>query len=186
MKATNGVKRKTSPARERKIKPLTEVVPHVVRWDGIDTPNARHQKRKLDISKRPPMSDSIKQRWIDAIRAGSFPTELCDSAKYPTRRAFMREIERDKAFGDLYREAVSDMADLLLEDAALFARDASGTGSIDQQRTADVYIRSISHILEKLAPKTHGVLVKHAGSDGGQLSVTITNFAGGTNERKIE
>jgi hypothetical protein len=174
-------KAKTSP--RQRAKPATELPPQTIQ-DGDEgetevlSPAERHKRRKaLAHVRRPPVTDENKAAFLARIRAGDFPQDVCDDVAWPSRTQFTEAMRTDQAFADNYAEAVAQLADSVLEEAADWVRATSATGNIDKQRTAEIYAKSMAHLAEKLSPRTHGVLVKHAGADGGALHVSVTNFA---------
>lgn len=176
-------KPKQSPAKSartrkrREVKPVEPLPTPLVPVD-IRSPVDRHNARMRAHNKRRPTVDAAnKQRFISMIRAGELPADVCDDETMPHLSAFLRAMRGDEAFSDEYAEAVAILADMALQDAQAFARDCAGTGSIDQMRIADVYMKSIVASIEKLTPRTHGALVKHAGADTGPVQVAVINYA---------
>lgn len=170
MKDTNGTRKRTKKQVEH-----VDTVPLVP--VEMLTPAARHNARMAKImDKRPAVDAANTARLLNMMRHGAIPTDICDDATMPRFGAFRAAMASDDTFADDYASAYAVMCDMVLEDAALFARDSSDAGNIDCTRIAETYAKSMTHILEKLAPRTHGVLVKHAGADAGPLTVAVINY----------
>lgn len=180
MKATKSKQSPVKPAKTRKRRELQPVEPLPTPLVPVDvrSPVERHNQRmRVRYSKRPPVDAVNKQAFIEAIRVGELPADVCDNMAMPPLSAFLRAMQTDDAFADDYAEAVAIMADMAIQDAQAFARDCAGTGSTDQMRVADIYVKSVISAIEKLTPKTHGALIKHAGSDAGPMQVAVINYA---------
>lgn len=179
MKATQKTRKRTraKPVEVAALVPMTEKLPDDPLGE-IATPASRHRDRVSAYGKtRPRMTEAHKVAFIELMRLGEIPNDICDDIKRPPLSAFIAEVKTDDAFAEAYGDAYSVMADLALQDALTFSRDAASTGNIDAQRIADSYAKTLSGILEKLSPKAYGVLVKHAGADGGNINVSVVSYA---------
>lgn len=167
----------------QRAKPATVIAPQsIIDSDesehDILSPAERHKRRKAVAHiKRPPVTDENKAAFLARIRGGDFPQDICDDTTWPSRTQYTEAMRSDPTFADQYAEAIAQLSDTILEESAAFARETTASGNIDKQRAADIYAKSMIALAEKLAPRTHGVLVKHAGADGGALHVSVTNFA---------
>lgn len=177
-KPVDKVRKRTraKPVEVAALVPISDSLPDPL--SDIATPASRHRNRVAKVlSKRPTVTDANKARFIALMNVGEIPTDICDDATMPTMAAFITAIKTDEAFAEAYDQAYSVMADMALQDAWHFARDAASTGNIDAQRIADSYAKTLANILEKLSPKSYGVLVKHAGADGGNINVSVVSYA---------
>ncbi len=165
--------------KRRKKAELTESVSVVsLEPAAFPTPADRHRTRIAGaFAKRPAVDAANKHRLLQLMRHGDLPSDICDDKSMPTLAAFMAAYKTDDDFASDYDDAMAACADLVLQDAATFSRDCAATGNIDTARVADIYTRSVVTIIEKLSPRTHGALIKHAGSDAGPLQVAVINYA---------
>ncbi len=162
--------------RKRKKAECVPVVPLIPA--EIVSPADRQRARLANaLSKRPPITADNKARLLQLMKAGEIPTDVCDDRAMPAFSAFMAECKIDHDFAAEYEDALSALADMSLMDAARFSRDSASTGNIDTMRVSDMYSKTMTSIFEKLSPRTHGVLVKHAGADAGPLQVAVINYA---------
>lgn len=136
-----------------------------------DILRARRAKGRIDVT------PGVKTEIIARLRAGEFLADMECDAHIPSATRIIEARKTDPEFDAAYQDALAHGLDTTLADAGQFARDAAETGNIDDIRTAEIFTRTIALAAEKLAPKTHGTLVKHAGADGGALNVIVTNYA---------
>lgn len=167
--------------RKRLPEPEAASAPAIIEPDlvaRVMSPAQRHNRRLAERARKPKEATPANAReLLERMRAGEMPVEICDAPHMPHYSAFVRLLRTDEQFAIDYSEAYEALANAVLEDGAAFARDTTELANIDAQRIADVYLKSAISALEKLSPKTHGVLVKHAGADGGALTVQVLDYA---------
>lgn len=174
MKDTTKVRKRAKKEAE----PLAPVEVQALVPLEMPTPASRHRARIAAMrTPRPGVTSENKARFIELMLSGELPVDICDDDSMPRFAAYRAEMAADEAFGEAYAAAFAVMADMALEDAQRFARDATEAGNVDAARAADIYVKSLSSVLEKLSPAKYGVLVKHAGADGGALSVSVISYA---------
>lgn len=148
--------------------------------ETIDDPvamlNRRKQKARLIVT------DEIAAEILERLRDGEMLTDIERSQHIPRASVIAKHRRDNPEFDAAFASALADCADANLHDAATFARVASASGDVDDARTAEIYARSILAINQQLSPKTHGALIKHAGADGGVLTVMVTNYAKSTGD----
>jgi len=64
----------------------------------------------------------------------------------------------------------------MIDEAQHQLREALETNDPDTMRVAADYHKGTLNYAEKIAPKQFGVMVKHAGADGGQLAIAVVNY----------
>ena len=144
----------------------------------VKGPAAMQRERMATFkARRPKVDDTFKARFLALMRAGEWPTDICDDTSMPPYSAFRQAMAEDETFAADFEEAFRVMADQSLCDASKFARESAETGNVDLMRIADIYAKSLNSALEKLAPRDYGALIKHAGAEGGPLQVQVISYA---------
>ena len=169
-------KRVAKPVEVAALVPIVDELPECL--GDIGTPASRHRARMAKFGlMRPAVTTEHQAMFIALMRAGEIPTDICDDISRPPMSAYIAAMKHDEAFAQEYSEAFPVMADMALQDAWRFARDAAGTGNVDAARMADSYAKTLAYMLEKLSPRAYGVLVKHGDADGGNIAVSVINYA---------
>lgn len=130
-------------------------------------------KRKTPVTLTPDMQDEIVRRLSD----GEYMSDILSDEHLPSRSTIMNARRADPVFDEAIRRAMAECMDANLDMAAQFVKGASEANDVDQQRVAEIYAKSVASVAEKLAPITHGALLKMAGADGGALTVAVVNYA---------
>lgn len=142
----------------------------------ILTPYERHKARLARGIKDVPMTDAAFAEITERMMRGEFPTDICDDPKLPSYGTLRKALRHNDDYLEEYEQAYAAMADMIIEEAKEFAREASLSGNIDDARRAEVYLKTIVNAVEKTAPRSHGALVKHAGADGGAITVSVVDY----------
>lgn len=123
------------------------------------------------------ISDECKAKLIELVQHGATLTEIETLRGMPRANYVWQECKRDPAFGQALQEARVIAAANVLEEAQHHLRDAVESNDPDVMRIASDYARASTAYAEKIAPKEFGQLVKHAGADGGALTVNVVQYA---------
>ena len=145
-------------------------------------PLARQTVRSEARRSRPyvVMTDALKDEIVERVETGEFLATVCRDAHMPSAGSVMRHVRLDDAFGKRFAAALATLADLRLTDAAEFAATEAGSDledRVERTRVAEIYAKTLANVLSKLAPKTHGELIKIAGGDGGAVQVAVVNYS---------
>jgi hypothetical protein len=120
--------------------------------------------------------DVVKAELLNRLRDAETLSGIANDAHMPTFASIAMTRAIDPEFDAAVSVAVSAMADGMLHDAITFTQAQAEGGSEKDLNAAAIYSRTIAALAEKLAPKTHGAMLKHAGADGGALTVIMTDY----------
>jgi hypothetical protein len=122
------------------------------------------------------VTDAVKARVIELLLSGAFLADIERMPDMPTTSAIAKARTTDAVFDASMAQALAVLADTAIQESATFARHAA-SHSLESARVAEIYARSIAALAEKISPKTHGALLKVAGSDGGALTVAVVDYS---------
>jgi hypothetical protein len=123
------------------------------------------------------VTDAQKVMILELVEHGATIAEVETMEGMPSAVTIWRECRRDIAFGQALDEARVTSAHSILDEAQHQLRQALETNDPDSMRVAADYARGCTAYVEKIAPKQFGAMLKHAGADGGALSVAVINYA---------
>jgi hypothetical protein len=118
-----------------------------------------------------------KQMIVALIEHGATVVEIEAMQGMPSAATIWRECNRDPAFDQAMTDARVSSASSILDEAQHQLRKALESNDPDQMRIAAAYAQGATAYVEKIAPKQYGAMLKHAGADGGALSVAVINYA---------
>ena len=152
-------------------------------------PQRLREARLRTLRRNIVVTDAIRDELIERMTAGELPTDVCMSDHMPDWGTLRKELARDEAFKARYYDALAAMADAKLADANAMLdqairnkADGGDPFSVDV-KAVEIYTKSLVHQLEKLAPKSHGNLLKLGDSNAAPLSITVMRFG---EKEKIE
>lgn len=168
-------------AKSRKGVALVQQPRDVERYYAVSSPSTFIEERKRLARKNIPWSDDLRRELLERVTLGEMPTDVCAESHMPTWSALQRELAGNKAFADQYMQAISALADVSLLDATTMLRQAIDGNPNDpfniDIKAMEIYTKSTIAAMAKLAPKSHGDLLRVTDKDLGPLSISVVRYA---------
>jgi hypothetical protein len=151
---------------------------------ATDTPWSEKKQKRLGPAKagQPIHSTSeLKAEICRLLSEGATTREVCDLPSMPARKTLFEWLSADHEFRAHYEEAKVLAAQVIVDEAMDYAREAveSGSGSDHTRaRIAESFANVAIKYAEKVAPRQFGQLVKLGNSEGdGPAVIQLVNYA---------
>lgn len=139
---------------------------------GLDANAAFKPIRRANV----PMTDAAAEYLLEQLRCGrTLWAVIRDNEQLPDQRTILAYRKANAEYDALFVEARSEGLAMRVEEALEYQGSVRGDKTLSV--AAAKYLDGAVKVAEKLAPKSFGPLVRHAGHDGGELTVNVVEYA---------
>jgi hypothetical protein len=123
-----------------------------------------------------PMTDAAAEYLLEQLRCGRTLWAIVrDNERLPDQKTINAYRKANPDYDAAFVEARSEGLSMRVEEALEYQGSVRGDKALSV--AAAKYLDGAVKVAEKLAPKSFGPLVRHAGHDGNELTVKVVEYA---------